>query len=197
MENRCREKCVSNLRGHVDVYPTNWHDDKSQTLIQPIRTKKYKANICFFHERYFLALHKQPMKVIGFIFSLQNEVKHSTFTSPSSQTPMSKAFLSNWSKLEDSKTPFYLPWLLSQLALHSTQNTAQLKNTERLEAAQEFSSFFVAKATSLWILPNQDRRKRAKGSHCCHHLLLGLRSLGRFCKRIWAPSRRVTGRMWC
>ena len=55
--------------------------------------------------------------------------------------------------------PIYIldiSWLLSQLAFHSAQNIAQLKNTERLEAAQEFSSFFVAKATSPWILPNQD-----------------------------------------
>ena len=46
-----------------------------------------------------------------------------------------------------------------------------------LEAAQKFSSFFVAKATtSPWNKASQDWRKRVNGSHCCHHLLLGLRN---------------------
>ena len=58
-----------------------------------------------------------------------------------------------------------------------TKHSTTEEHLSGLEAAQKFSSFFVAKATtSPWNKASQDWRKRANGSHCCHHLLLGLRN---------------------
>ena len=58
-----------------------------------------------------------------------------------------------------------------------TKHSTTEEHLSGLEAAQKFSSFFVAKATtSPWNKASQDWRKRANRSHCCHHLLLGLRN---------------------